>query len=113
MTDDKLCQVLEHLLSGTQVSVAENVVDAAKEHLQRKHRISHPEGDFDSGGRFYLAVEERRGCCEWIREPSRAHPYSEMLHGRSLRHVAELFEADELEVRRLAKRIESEFKATS
>ncbi|WP_170339715.1 hypothetical protein [Ruegeria arenilitoris] len=86
---------------------------AAPEYSRRKHRLSHPKGDFDSGYRFYLADEERGGCCMEIREPSRAYPYSEMTHGRSLRHVAELFEADELEVRRLAKRIESESKATS
>ena len=87
------------------------MVAAAKEYLKRKRRISHPEGDFDNGGRFYLSDEERVACCVGIREPSRSYPYSEMMHGRSLRHVAKLFEADELEVRRLAKRIESEFEA--
>ena len=86
---------------------------AALEYLQRKHRLSHPDGEFDNGGRFHLADEERRGCCSGIREPSRLHPYSEMAHGRSLRHVAKLFDADELDVRRLVKRIESEFKAAS
>lgn len=62
------------------------VMDCAREYISRRERHSHPAGGFDSAGRFSL--KERHECCEGIRSPSRAYPFSEMLHGRSLIHVA-------------------------
>jgi hypothetical protein len=40
-----------------------------------------------------------------IREPSRAFPFSQMKHGRSVVHVAALFGADPLQVKRAVKAI--------
>ncbi len=85
-----------------------STVQAAVEYLMRKHRLSHPDGKFDNAGRFSLSTAERGICCAFIRSPSRAHPHSEMVHGRTIAHVAYLFDADDLDVRRLAKRIQAE-----
>jgi hypothetical protein len=63
---------------------------AAAQFIRRQNRTEHPAGKFDKAGRFELANEERRTCCAGIRTPSRAYPYSEMIHGRSAQHVAHL-----------------------
>lgn len=64
---------------------------AVDEYQRRRDRQSHPSGKFDSGGRWYPSNEERRGCCSNIRSPSRAYPYSLMLHCRTIEHVAALY----------------------
>jgi len=63
---------------------------AAREYLDRQSRRKHPEGHFDNAGRWYPSKDERRECCRLIRAPSRAYPYSLMLHCRTARHVARL-----------------------
>ena len=60
------------------------VVAAAAVFIRRKNRTEHPPGKFDSAGRWY-ASEEIQG---YIRAPSRAYPYSQMVHCRTLDHVA-------------------------
>ena len=107
MSDEKITQEADALLADPEAQTEANIVNAAKEYLRRKFRIAHPQGEFDNGGRFFLAAEEHEICCINIRDPSRSYPYSHMSHGRTIRHVAEIFDADELEVRRLAKRIEA------
>ena len=76
------------------------VQEAITEYLKLKNRKTHPEGTFDSGGRFYLAESEKCVCCRGIRSPSRAYPYSEMKHARTLKHVAIKFGVDESECRK-------------
>jgi len=49
-------------------------------------RETHPEGNFDNKRRFYL--HKNYDCCQTIRIPSAAFPFSEMSHGRTLVHVA-------------------------
>lgn len=83
----------------------EKIHDAAIEFINRRDRRTHPAGTFDNGGRFYLADEEKCACCESIRNPSRAYPWSEMAHGRTLKHVAHLFGVDEKSVRAEVKKI--------
>ena len=60
------------------------------EYHQRQTRQEHPAGAFDKAGRFYLAPEELTACCREIRPPSRAYPFSQMVHGRTLKHLANL-----------------------
>lgn len=72
---------------------------AAQEAHARKWRLSHPIGSFDKAGRFTL--KERCACCEGIRVASRAYPHSEMTHGRSITHVANLHDVPKLHVQRL------------
>lgn len=70
-------------------SLDQRILDCAREYLSRQDRLSHPGGHFDSAKRFSL--NEKFSCCEDIRSPSRRFPYPEMMHGRSLLHVAHEF----------------------
>lgn len=54
----------------------------------RQARTEHPAGVFDKRGRWYASESERQSCCDGIRSPSAAYPYSEMTHCRSKRHCA-------------------------
>lgn len=85
--------------------MASNLERATDEYIARQSRASHPAGTFDKAGRFFLADSERSECCRSIRCPSRAWPYSEMVHGRTAEHVAELFGVDAREIRRLARQM--------
>ena len=76
------------------------VQEAITEYLKLKNRKTHPEGTFDSGGRFYLAESEKHDCCRGIRSSSRAYPYSEMVHARTLKHVAHKYDVDEKDCRK-------------
>ena len=76
------------------------VQEAVTEYLKLENREIHPEGTFDKGGRFYLAESEKCDCCRGIRSPSRAYPYSEMVHARTLKHVANKFGVDEKDCRK-------------
>ena len=53
----------------------------------RRDRVAHPVGKFDRGGRWYPSDRERASCCAAIRSPSRAHPYSYMVHCRTRKHL--------------------------
>ncbi len=77
---------------------------AAQEAFSLKHRLSHPPGAFDKAGRFTL--HERGVCCDGLRSPSIAYPHSEMLHGRSITHVAHLHGVPKLHVQRLVRALE-------
>ena len=56
----------------------------------RKARREHPCGKFDNAGRWYPSDSEEQDCCKAIRQPSRAFPYSLMLHCRSKKHIAHM-----------------------
>jgi len=46
-------------------------------YVARQRRAVHPQGQFDSAGRWYpYAKTEHRLCCDQIRSPSRRWPYS-------------------------------------
>ena len=70
---------------------AEYVSIAAREYISRRDRVQYPEGAFDSAGRWYPSKEEHCTCCDLVRAPSRHWPYSLMLHCRTLRHIARLY----------------------
>lgn len=70
----------------------EPAAKAAIEHIERQKRTSHPEGEFDSQGRFYISEELE--CCKNVRRPSASHPFSLMVHGRTLPHCSQIFGAD-------------------
>lgn len=59
-----------------------------------QNRETNPDGKFDSGGRWYPSKSEEQACCAGIRSPSRAHPYSHLVHCRSVEHVARKFGVD-------------------
>ncbi|MDP9485329.1 MAG: hypothetical protein M3Q49_05975 [Actinomycetota bacterium] len=81
----------------------ERVIEAVVEYLARRDRRTHPAGEFDGAGRFYLDAGERQECCDGIRSPSAAYPFSYMKHCCSVEHVARLHNADERAVRKAAR----------
>ena len=61
-------------------------------YYSRKLRLTHPEGHFDKAGRWWPSDREQYSCCNAIRTPSRAYPFSLMVHCRTRKHVANLLE---------------------
>ena len=84
-----------------QMGYSKPALCAAHEAYARKHRHSHPIGTFDPEGVFRLM--ERRECCANLQQADRERPYLEMLHGRTLTHVALLYDAPKLHVQRLVR----------
>jgi len=91
-----------HRLQTTQIW-QDYVKLAAQEYLDRQSRKTHPEGRFDSAGRWYPSRDERCECCRLIRAPSRKYPYSLMLHCRTAHHVARLYNVTRGELLAMAK----------
>lgn len=79
----------------------DSCVAAAIEYMRRKDRKTHPPGTFDSAGRFY--ADERTFATRTCRTPSRSWPFSEMKAARTVAHVAEVFDVEDLatEIRQL------------
>lgn len=82
-----------------------NLEQAAQEFIDRKNRNSHPDGKFDGASRWYPSESEKQECCGHVRSPSRAYPYSYMVHCRTIQHVAKLYNVDEKELRKLVIKI--------
>lgn len=74
--------------------------NAAQEYIARKNRTSHPAGNFDKAGRWEPDDEEHCECCNYIRTPSRAYPFSYMTHCRTLDHIAHLYKVDKSDLRK-------------
>ena len=79
---------------------------AAQRYLDLRDRRADPEGTFDRGGRWHPA--ETLACCGAIRTPSRAWPYSYLLHCRTVAHVAAAQGYPAATLRAAAKRVEAE-----
>lgn len=75
---------------------------AAITHFRRQDRTEHPDGKFD-GPRWYPSDTECQPCCSGIRSPSRAFPWSLMVHCRTIEHVAYLSHSTPTDVRRVVK----------
>lgn len=86
----------------------QSVINAATEYIKRQNRTSHPDGDFDNGGRWYPSDRETCSCCRKVRSPSRAWPYSYMTHCRTAGHVANLYGVSARDVKRAAKQLQVE-----
>ncbi len=82
-----------------------SINEAAAEFTRRKNRTEHPAGSFDRAGRWFPADGERCDCCASLRTPSRAFPYSLMLHCRTAAHIAAKYGLDALEIKREAKKL--------
>ncbi len=91
--------------SNTTETSAAQIDAAAREFIARKDRDSHPDGKFDNAGRWYPSDDEWTPGCRYVREPSRAWPYSLMQHCRTAEHVAELYNVDPSDVRKRARAI--------
>lgn len=82
------------------LSYNERLIKAAEVYVSRKQRDTHPDGEFDKGGRWYPSREETCSCCSSIRSPSRAYQYSLMVHCRTCEHIANLYGVSSLDIRR-------------
>lgn len=82
------------------------ITEAAQMYIRRQDRAEHPAGRFDRAGRFW--ADEQCSCCAGIRTPSRAWPYSQMAHCRTLRHIAQLTSTSETELRRAVRQLRGE-----
>lgn len=99
MTRDEIEEELNQKHAG-------NAVAAARQWLARNKGPSRPSGRWDGASRFYPSDDEHRECCDDIRDPSRAYPYSLWSHVHSARHVAALYDVDPVDVRRAVKLLE-------
>lgn len=72
---------------------------AALEFISLRDRNKHPVGTFCKNGSWVASNAERRSCCAGIRTPSRNYPYSEMVHCRTLVHVACVYGLEESALR--------------
>lgn len=75
---------------------------AVTEYMDRQDRVRHPDGCSDGARRWDPYPAEQRACCRRIRVPSLAHPFSLMVHCRTAAHVANLFDVNVADVRRVA-----------
>lgn len=69
----------------------------------RQTRQQHPDGKFDGAGRWYPSASEEQECCSRIRSPSRAYPYSYMVHCRTADHIAHIYGVSATDIRRAAR----------
>ena len=67
---------------------------AAAEYISRRRGQKEPKGSYDKRGRWYMALDEKRDCCDHIRYPSAAWPYSLLRHCRTMLHIAHLYDVD-------------------
>ena len=74
----------------------DKLTKAAQHYLDLQSGAIHPTGKFDSARRFYPDV--KFDCCKDIRKPSRRFPYSYMKHCRSMKHVANIYGVDKMEL---------------
>ena len=88
---------------------AQAVLDAAQQFIARRDRLEHPGGEIDNAKRFWPADDERCACCDSIRSPSRAYPWSYMTHCRTAEHVAALHDVDAKAVRAVARELDHDY----
>ena len=90
----------------TPTAASTTIETAVHEFIARRDRMSHPAGSFDKAGRWYPSSTEHCDCCDSVRGPSRAYPYSYMTHCRTMAHVANLHGASLSELRKEVRRLE-------
>ena len=87
------------------------LIEIAQECIDLQSRKINPKGSFDDGGRWY--PETKFGCCNNIRGPSRAWPYSYLMHCRTISHMAKQYMVDEKELRKAVRAIRINLKASN
>lgn len=99
--DGSSCQLARDVAT-TAVNVAPPIpaAVAGAVYFLRQARRSHPRGAWDDGHRWYPNEAEWRDCCGSIRAPSRAWPWSLMVHCRTAAQVAAFYGIDPKALRR-------------
>jgi len=80
-----------------------NLELAVKTYIARRDRNENPKGSFDKAGRWY--PDAMLDCCN-VRTPSRAYPYSLMVHCRTMAHIASEYGVDLKELKKAVKEAE-------
>jgi hypothetical protein len=62
-----------------------NIQAAVTDYVKLQHRETHPDGTFDKKKRW--EPDRRFCCCQGIRTPSAAYPFSLLIHARTAEHV--------------------------
>ena len=83
---------------------ADRMNRAVREYYQRQNRKSHPDGRADKAGRWYPSASERQSCCNQVRQPTRSYPWSLMVHCRTARHIACLYDVSEADLRKAGRK---------
>ena len=94
----------EALLLGEAAKVADRMSRAAGEYYERQNRKSHPDGRADKAGRWYPSASEGQSCCHQVRQPTRSYPWSLMVHCRTARHIACLYDVSEADLRKAGRK---------
>ena len=102
-TDSNESESTETLLLIVQLDPSSPLARAVAMFVGRQDRVLHPDGRFDSGGRWFPRDNEHRECCDVIRSPSRSYPWSYMVHCRTAVHVATLHGVDVRDIRRVVR----------
>jgi hypothetical protein len=76
-------------------------------YLDRQSRDEHPDGHFDNKKRWEPSSIEHCECCDSIRTPSKAWPFSLMVHCRTAQHIARLYGVPSRELLAAARKIEA------
>jgi hypothetical protein len=84
---------------------------AAWEYVCRKLRRRQPEGKTDGGSRWWPSEEEAAPCCNEVRQPTRAWPWSLLKHCATARHVATRFGVPEADLKKRAQAFQKELEA--
>ncbi len=80
-----------------------NINEIAKEYISRQARLTDPHGKFDRAGRWYPAENEMCKHCHKVRPPSRNWKYSYLLHCRTMKHIASLYDVSIADLRKAVK----------
>lgn len=92
----------------TTETTATTLEQAARIFIARRDRTAHPTGKFDNADRWYPSEAETCDCCSAVRSPSRAHPFSYMVHCRTMKHVANLYGVSVADLRNEVRRLDPE-----
>ena len=89
--------------SGIDEEYGQRLAQALYRWRALQDRRAHPSGSFDSTGRWYPDADDNCDKCDSIRSPSRAYPYSYLVHCRSYEHVARKYQVSVSDLRREAR----------
>lgn len=86
------------------MSTNEQLLAAVEMYLDRKNRVKKPSGRSVYGtGVWYPDSSEAQSCCNSIRSPSRAYPFSLFKHCLTVDHIARLHDVSATDIRRVSK----------
>lgn len=75
------------------IAITDKEFKAAHTYYNRETGKEYPQGNKDSGGRWYPKGRDAEVMAD-VRAPSRSHPFSYYKAAKSIKHCAALFDAD-------------------